>query len=63
MTEQQYHKERARWVGQALNINPRFFPLTLKARLRQIAHLDAQWCGDSFQDHYKELLLIYNVTR
>ncbi len=51
-----YNERRAHWVHEARSIDRRFFPRCFNARLRNIAHLDAEQQGRDFDEVYNELL-------
>lgn len=55
MTEKEYITRRAALVGQAMKINPKFFPRCVKARLTQIARLDSEYSGIDFEQRKIEL--------
>ena len=49
MTEQEYKEQRARWISQALVINKKFFPRCFKARVRELAKLDASFFNEDYE--------------
>ena len=60
MTEQGYKEQRAHWVGMALNINRKFFPRCFKARIKEIAKLDAEHDGRDYEEVKCKLLKEFN---
>lgn len=56
MTEEYYKEQRAYWVEQAMSINRRFFPKCFRARVKEIARLDAEHDGRERSEVMKELL-------
>lgn len=60
MTEQECKEQRAHWVGMALNINRKFFPRCFKARIKEIAKLDAEHDGRDYEEVKCELLKEFN---
>lgn len=64
MTAKEYKEQRAHWVGMALNINRKFFPRCFKAKIREIAKLDAMYNGRDFEEVKRELMEeFYNVEK
>ena len=55
MTKEEYTERRAQLVGQAMKINKKFFPRCVKARLRQIAQLENEYCGADYETRKNEL--------
>lgn len=60
MTAKEYKEQRAHWVGMALNINRKFFPRCFKARIKEIAKLDAEHDGRDYEEVKCELLKEFN---
>ena len=60
MAEQEYKEQRARWISQALVINKKFFPRCFKARIKEIAKLDAEHDGRDYEEVKCELLKEFN---
>lgn len=57
MTEQKYKEKRAHLVDVVLSINKRFFPRCFKARVQEIAKLDAEYNGRDFEEVKNELMI------
>ena len=55
MTEKEYTERRAVLVGQAMNIDVRFFPRCVRARVRMIARLDSEHRGIDYDVRKAEL--------
>ena len=55
MTKEEYTERRADLVGQAKNINRKFFPRCVKAKLRQIARLENEYRGIDYETRKNEL--------
>ena len=55
MTAKEYINRRAALVGQAKKINKKFFPRCVKARIRQIARIDAEYRGFDYETRKNEL--------
>lgn len=55
MTAKEYINRRAALVGQAMNINRKFFPRCVKAKLRQIAQLESDYRGTDYETRKNEL--------
>lgn len=60
MTAKEYKEQRAHWVGVAMNINRKFFPRCFKARIKEIAKLDAEHDGRDYEEVKCELLKEFN---
>lgn len=60
MTAKEYKEQRAHWVGMALNINRKFFPRCFKARIKEIAKLDAEHDCRDYEEVKCELLKEFN---
>ena len=63
MTEKQYITKRQELVNSALVISKRFFPRCVKARLKCVAHLDAEYNSSDWEDEYKRLLSVFELKR
>lgn len=59
MTEQEYKKQRAYWLNAALSLNKRIFPRCFRARLREIAKLDAEHDKREYEEVIKEIYQEY----
>lgn len=56
MKEQEYREQRAYWLNAALSLNKRIFPRCFRARLREIARLDAEHDKREFEEVKRELM-------
>lgn len=52
----EYKEHRAHLINQLAGINFRFFPRCFRARLRDLAKLDAEHDGTTWEENYTELL-------
>ena len=55
MTAKEYKEQRAYWLNTALSLNKRIFPRCFRARLREIAKLDAEHDKREYEDVRKEI--------
>lgn len=55
MTEQEYKEQRAYWLNAAKSLNKRIFPRCFRARLREIAKLDAEHDKREYEEIKQEL--------
>lgn len=55
MTAKEYKEQRAYWLNAALSLNKRIFPRCFRARLREIAKLDAEHDKREFEEVRKEI--------
>lgn len=55
MTEQEYKEQRAYWLNAAKSLNKRIFPRCFRARLREIAKLDAEHDKREYEEVRKEI--------
>lgn len=55
MTEKEYTERRAALVGHTMKIDIKHFPRCVKARIRQIAKLDAEYRGTDYETRKNEL--------
>lgn len=56
MTAKEYKEQRAYWLNAALSLNKRIFPRCFRARLREIARLDAEHDKRDFEEVKCELM-------
>lgn len=56
MTERKYREQRAYWLDAALSLNKRIFPRCFRARLREIARLDAEHDKREIEEVKRELM-------
>lgn len=55
MTAKEYKEQRAYWLNAAKSLNKRIFPRCFRARLREIAKLDAEHDKREFEEVRKEI--------
>ena len=55
MTAKEYKEQRAYWLNAALSLNKRIFPRCFRARLREIAKLDAEHDKREYEEMRKEI--------
>lgn len=55
MTAKEYKEQRAYWLNAALSLNKRIFPRCFRARLREIAELDAEHDKREYEEVRKEI--------
>lgn len=55
MKESEYKEQRAYWLNTALSLNKRIFPRCFRARLREIAKLDAEHDKREYEEVRKEI--------
>lgn len=55
MKESEYKEQRAYWLNAALSLNKRIFPRCFRARLREIAKLDAEHDKKEYEEVKKEI--------
>lgn len=55
MTAKEYKEQRAYWLNAALSLNKRIFPRCFRARLREIAKLDAEHDKREYEEVKKEI--------
>ncbi len=55
MTAKEYKEQRAYWMNAAKSLNKRIFPRCFRARLREIARLDAEHDKREFEEVKKEI--------
>lgn len=55
MTAKEYKEQRAYWLNAALSLNKRIFPRCFRARLREIAKLDAEHDKREYEEVRKEI--------
>ena len=55
MTAKEYKEQRAYWLNAALSLNKRIFPRCFRARLREIAKLDAEHDKRGYEEVRKEI--------
>lgn len=56
MTAKEYKEQRAYWLNAALSLNKRIFPRCFRARLREIAKLDAEHDKREYEEVKRELM-------
>lgn len=55
MTAKEYKEQRAYWLNAAKSLNKRIFPRCFRARLREIAKLDAEHDKREYEEVRKEI--------
>lgn len=55
MTAKEYKEQRAYWLNAAKSLNKRIFPRCFRARLREIAKLDAEHDKREYEEMRKEI--------
>jgi hypothetical protein len=55
MTTKEYKEQRAYWLNAAKSLNKRIFPRCFRARLREIAKLDAEHDKREYEEVRKEI--------
>ena len=55
MTAKEYKEQRAYWLNATLSLNKRIFPRCFRARLREIAKLDAEHDKREYEEMRKEI--------
>lgn len=55
MTAKEYKEQRAYWMNAAKSLNKRIFPRCFRARLREIAKLDAEHDKREYEEVRKEI--------
>lgn len=55
MTAKEYREQRAYWLNAAKSLNKRIFPRCFRARLREIAKLDAEHNKREYEEVRKEI--------
>lgn len=55
MTAKEYKEQRAYWLNAAKSLNKRIFPRCFRARLREIAKLDAEHDKREYEEVKKEI--------
>lgn len=55
MTAKEYKEQRAYWLNAAKSLNKRIFPRCFRARLREIAKLDAERDKREYEEVRKEI--------
>ena len=55
MTAKEYKEQRAYWLNASLSLNKRIFPRCFRARLREIAKLDAEHDKREYEEVRKEI--------
>ena len=64
METELYKSRRAEIIGQILSMKFRhLLPRTVKARLRMIARLDAEYKGTDFDSEYTTILELFGLQR
>lgn len=63
MKETEYREQRAYWLNAALSLNKRIFPRCFRARLREIAKLDAEHDKREYEEVRKEIYQEFILDR